>query len=124
VAPKQISGLLAVAREPVSLDAPVGPGDDASVFGETVEDRTNLSQDDRMITQALRDDIQAVLGTLARKEAEIIAARFGLNGGRALSLRELGMRYRLTKERIRQIEKKALRQLQAQAPRRILRAYM
>ncbi len=116
--------LLAVAREPISLDAPVGPGDDASPFGDTVEDRGSPTQDDRVIAQALRDDIQTVLGTLARKEAEIIAARFGLNGGRALSLRELGARYRLTKERIRQIEKKALRQLQAQAPRRILRPYL
>ena len=116
--------LLAVAREPVSLDAPVGPGDDASPFGDTVEDKGNLSQDDYVIAEALRDDIRAVLGTLARKEAEIIAARFGLNGGRALSLRELGVRYRLTKERIRQIEKKALRQLQAEAPRQILGAYM
>jgi RNA polymerase primary sigma factor len=116
--------LLAISREPVSLDAPVGPGDDASPFGDTVEDKGNLSQDDYVIAEALRDDIQAVLGTLARKEAEIISARFGLNGGRALSLRELGVRYRLTKERIRQIEKKALRQLQAQAPRELLGAYM
>src|SRR5208283_6117336 len=122
--PGKYARLLAVAREPVSLDAPVGPGDDASPFGDTVEDKGNLSQDDYVIAEALRDDIRAVLGTLPRKEAEIIAARFGLNGGRALSLRELGVRYRLTKERIRQIEKKALRQLQAQAPRRILRAYM
>jgi RNA polymerase primary sigma factor len=122
--PEEASRLLAVAREPVSLDAPVGPGDDASPFGDTVEDKSNLSQDDRVIEQALRDDISAILGTLQRKEAEIISARFGLNGGRALSLRELGVRYRLTKERIRQIEKKALRQLQSQVPRRILGAYM
>ena len=124
-APSQrASRLFAVAREPISLDAPVGMGDDASPFGDTVEDKSSLPHDDRVIAQALRDDIQAVLGTLARKEAEIIALRFGLNGGRALSLRELGVRYRLTKERIRQIEKKALRQLQAQAPRQILAAYL
>lgn len=116
--------LLAVAREPISLDAPVGPGEDASPFGDTVEDRTGVSQDDRIIAQALREDIQAVLRTLAHKEAEIIAARFGLNGGRALSLRELGTRYRLTKERIRQIEKKALRQLQAPARLQVLRPYL
>ncbi len=122
--PQRALRLLAVAREPISLDAPVGPGDDASPFGDTVEDRASPTQDDRIIAQALRDDIKAILGTLARKEAEIIAARFGLNGGRALSLRELGARYRLTKERIRQIEKKALRQLQAQAPKKILREYL
>jgi len=122
--PQRALRLLAVAREPISLDAPVGPGEDASPFGDTVEDRRAETQDDRIIAQALRDDIKAILGTLARKEAEIIAARFGLNGGRALSLRELGARYRLTKERIRQIEKKALRQLQAQAPRKILREYI
>jgi RNA polymerase primary sigma factor len=116
--------LLSLAREPVSLDAPIGMGDDASPFGDTVEDRSTPTQDERVITQALRDDIEAVLATMARKEAEIIRARFGLSGGRALSLRELGARYRLTKERIRQIEKRALRQLQKPASSRLLRAYM
>jgi RNA polymerase primary sigma factor len=64
-----------------------------------------------------------VLATLARKEAEIIQARFGLNGRKALSLRELGAHYRLTKERIRQIEKRALRQLQAPTRARLLQEY-
>jgi RNA polymerase primary sigma factor len=112
-----------VAREPLSLDAPVGADDEASPFGDTVEDRSRPTQDEQIVESALRDDIQAVLGTLAHKEAEIIQARFGLNGRKALSLRELGARYRLTKERIRQIEKRALRQLQAPARARLLQAY-
>jgi RNA polymerase primary sigma factor len=116
--------LMAVGREPISLDAPVGAGDETSPFGDTVEDTRTLSQDERMIETALRDDIDSVLATLASKEAEIIKARFGLNGTRALSLRELGSRYRLTKERIRQIEKKAIRKLQKPARSRVLRAYI
>ncbi len=115
--------LFNVAREPLSLDAPVSAEEEASPFGDTVEDRSRPTQDEQTVTSALRDDIQTVLGTLAHKEAEIIQARFGLNGHRALSLRELGARYRLTKERIRQIEKRALRQLQAPARARLLQAY-
>ncbi|HEY9593906.1 MAG TPA: RNA polymerase sigma factor RpoD/SigA [Spirochaetia bacterium] len=116
--------LLAITREPLSLDAPIGAGDDASSFGETVEDRTRPSQEDRIVENALREDIEAVLGTLARKEAAILRARFGLDGRRALSLRELGSRYKLTKERIRQIEKRAIRQLQKSERSPHLRSYM
>jgi|WetSurMetagenome_2_1015567.scaffolds.fasta_scaffold323934_1 RNA polymerase primary sigma factor len=115
--------LSAMAREPLSLDAPVSAEEESSPFGDTVEDRSRPSQDEQLVQGALRDDIKAVLGTLARKEAEIIQARFGLNGRKALSLRELGHRYRLTKERIRQIEKRALRQLQAPARARLLESY-
>jgi RNA polymerase primary sigma factor len=118
-----LASLYAVSREPLSLDAPVSAEEEASPFGDTVEDRSRATQDEQLVEGVLRDDIKAVLSTLARKEAEIIAARFGLNGRKALSLRELGARYRLTKERIRQIEKRALRQLQAPARARLLEAY-
>ena len=120
----RMARLVNVAREPVSLDAPIGAGDDASPFGETVEDRSRPTQEERIVESALRDDIEAMLSTLARKEAEILRARFGLNGRRALSLRELGTQFKLTKERIRQIEKRAIRQLQKSARGPLLRSYM
>jgi RNA polymerase primary sigma factor len=118
------ASLLNVSREPLSLDAPSGPDDDSAPFGETVEDTSAPRQEDLAIESCLRDEINAVLGSLARKESEIIQYRFGLNGRRALSLRELGTRFRLTKERIRQIEKKAIKQLQSSARSTTLRAYM
>jgi RNA polymerase primary sigma factor len=120
---KRASWLRAVAREPVSLDAPLS-SETASRLGDVVEDRSARPQIDHVISRELRDDISAVLGTLSFREAEIIAARFGLCEGRALSLRELGQRHQLTLERIRQIEKKALRELHAQASRLNLRDYM
>jgi RNA polymerase primary sigma factor len=118
------ASLLLVGREPLSLDAPSGPDDDSAPFGETVEDRASPRQDDLAIESCLREEINAVLGSLARKESEIIQYRFGLNGRKPLSLRELGARFRLTKERIRQIEKKAIRQLQSSSRTGMLRAYM
>jgi RNA polymerase primary sigma factor len=89
-----------------------------------VEDKAAPRQDDLAIESCLREEINAVLGSLARKESEIIQYRFGLNGRKPLSLRELGARFRLTKERIRQIEKKAIRQLQNSSQSGMLRAYM
>jgi RNA polymerase primary sigma factor len=118
------ASLLLVGREPLSLDAPSGPDDDSAPFGETVEDRAAPRQEELAIESCLREEINAVLGSLARKESEIIQYRFGLNGRKALSLRELGTRFRLTKERIRQIEKKAIRQLQSSTRSGMLRAYM
>ena len=73
---------------------------------------------------ALREQISRVLKTLTEKEADIIERRFGLNGRRPLSLKEIGERYRLTKERIRQIEKKALRTLRHPSRSQYLEAFI
>jgi RNA polymerase primary sigma factor len=116
--------LLNIARPPLSLDAPGGPQDDSAPFGDTVEDRKSERLEDLAVTRSLRDDINQVLGSLEKKEAEIIQYRFGLNGKRPHSLRELGTRYKLTKERIRQIEKRALRELQNPVRNEQLRAYI
>jgi RNA polymerase primary sigma factor len=118
------ASLINIARPPLSLDAPSGPQDDSAPFGDTVEDKESTRLEELAVTATLRDDINQVLGSLEKKEAEIIQYRFGLNGKRPHSLRELGTRYKLTKERIRQIEKRALRELQNPVRNQQLRAYI
>jgi RNA polymerase primary sigma factor len=106
-----VADLIAVSREFVSLETPVFDERDSSVVGDFVENTNYLAPDDYVIEQNLKDDINEVLHTLSDKEREVIEYRFGLNGRRAMSLKEIGDRFKLTKERIRQIEKSALSRL-------------
>ena len=107
-----VADLINISRELVSLDTPVYAEKDSSNLGDFVEDESYASPDDVLVEKALKDDINELLATLSDKESEIVQYRFGLNGHSPLSLKEIGDRYKLTKERIRQIEKKALRRLQ------------
>ncbi len=97
---------------------------DSSLLGDFVEDRSQQTPHEATVENALREDINNVLATLSSKESEIIQYRFGLNGHRPMSLKEIGSKYRLTKERIRQIEKKALKRLQHPSRSQQLRAYL
>ena len=119
-----VADLISISRELVSLDTPVYAEKDSSILGDFVEDEGYPSPDSQLVEKSLKEDINEVLGTLTEKESEIVQFRFGLNGRSPLSLKEIGDRYNLTKERIRQIEKKALRRLQH--PNRIhrLQAYI
>ena len=119
-----VGELVNIARDLVSLDTPVYSEKDSSLLGDFVEDRNHLAPDEMTVTNSLRADINGVLDTLTRKESEIIQYRFGLNGNRPMSLKEIGGKYQLTKERIRQIEKKALKRLQHPARSQHLRAYL
>jgi RNA polymerase primary sigma factor len=122
--PDHVAELVNISRDLVSLDTPVYSEKDSSLLGDFVEDRNHQAPEEMTVTNALRADINGVLETLTRKESEIIQYRFGLNGNRPMSLKEIGGRYRLTKERIRQIEKKALKRLQHPARSAHLRAYL
>jgi len=119
-----VEDLLNISRELISLDTPVYSERDSSLLGDFVEDRNYKSPDADTVENALRVDINNVLKTLNEKESEIIQYRFGLNGRRPLSLKEIGSKYKLTKERIRQIEKKALRRLQHPSRSQYLKAYL
>ena len=119
---ENIEQLLSVSRGIVSLDSPAFTDEAASV-GDFVADEESKKPEELAEDQELKEQINRVLKTLTNKESDIIQRRFGLNGKRALSLKEIGNRYHLTKERIRQIEKKALIRLRHPSRSQYLEAF-
>jgi RNA polymerase primary sigma factor len=122
--PDHVADLINISRDLVSLETPVYAEKDSSQLGDFIEDSGYSRPEDDAIETSLKEDINSVLTTLTEKEAEIIQFRFGLNGRSPLSLKEIGDRYNLTKERIRQIEKKALKRLQHPSRSHLLEAYI
>ena len=121
--PDHVTDLLNISRDLVSLETPVYAEKDSSQLGDFIEDDGYSHPEEEAIETSLREDINAILRTLSDKESEIIQYRFGLNGRSPLSLKEIGDRYNLTKERIRQIEKKAIKRLQHPSRSQYLEAY-
>jgi len=103
--------VLRMARTPVSLDKPVGEGED-SLFGDFVEDKTEHSPVTVAAQEMLKEQIDQVLKTLTYREREIIKLRYGLGDGYTYTLEEVGRIFKVTRERVRQIEAKAVRKLQ------------
>jgi len=104
--------LINISRDMVSLEIPLHTENDTSVLGDFIEDEKNHSPVQAVMQAALENDIETVLETLNEKEADIIRYRFGLGKRAPMSLKEIGDRFNLTKERIRQIEKNAVSRLQ------------
>jgi RNA polymerase primary sigma factor len=121
---EHVTDLVNISREHVSLDTPVYREKDSSVLSDFVEDTVNALPEDVVMHASLKEEINSILETLTDKEAEIIQFRFGLNGHAPMSLKEIGDRYNLTKERIRQIEKKAIKRLQHPTRSRYLESYV
>lgn len=119
-----VADLINISRDLISLETPVYNEKDSSLLGDFVEDDGYQQPEDTVMEKSLQEDINQVLGTLTDKEAEIVQYRFGLNGRSPLSLKEIGDKYNLTKERIRQIEKKALKRLQHPKRSQYLESYI
>lgn len=123
LAPQRVAELLSVSRELLSIEAPAFDDGNAAQIGDSVRDRASSPEEEAM-AGVLKADINYVLGNLSERESDILQSRFGLNGRQRLTLTELGRRYRLTKERVRQIEKRALQQLQLSLNLRMLEGYL
>ena len=119
-----VRDIVSISRDMVSLDSPVFTDRDSSTLGEFIEDGQYEQPEQYVIAGNLREDIDGILSSLSEKEAEVIRYRFGLSGYRALSLKDIGVKFNLTKERIRQIEKKAIKRLQHPSRMNRLEAYV
>ena len=121
--PKKVKWMLRVSWTPVSLESPIGDDED-SEFGMFVEDKGSPSPAQAVYQDMLRERINEVLSSLSPREARILRLRFGLDCDRPYTLEEVGQKFGLTRERIRQIEGKALRRLRSPRQARLLKEYL
>ncbi|MDE5413913.1 MAG: RNA polymerase sigma factor RpoD [Bacillaceae bacterium] len=108
--PEKVREILKIAQEPVSLETPIGEEDD-SHLGDFIEDQDALAPSDAAAYELLKEQLEDVLDTLTDREENVLRLRFGLDDGRTRTLEEVGKVFGVTRERIRQIEAKALRKL-------------
>ncbi|MBI5671182.1 MAG: sigma-70 family RNA polymerase sigma factor [Chloroflexi bacterium] len=123
IEPRKVQWMLRVSWQPLSLEHPVGDDED-SELGNFIENDTTLTPTQVAYNNLLREKIEQVLATLTPREARILRLRFGLQNGRCYTLEEVGQKFGLTRERIRQIEGRALRRLRHPRRARQLRDYL
>jgi len=122
VTPEKVREIIKVSQEPVSLEAPIG-GDEGSHLGDFIEDRRALAPAEAASHQLLKEQVESVLASLTGRERRVLQLRFGLEDGHARSLEEVGKEFNVSRERIRQIEAKALRKLRHPSRSRKLKDY-
>ena len=120
---ERIREILKISQEPVSLETPIGEEDD-SHLGDFIKDEHNMSPEDYATNELLKQETSEVLLTLTEREEKVIKLRFGLEDGKSRTLEEVGQMFGVTRERIRQIEAKALRKLRHPSRSRKLKDYM
>jgi RNA polymerase primary sigma factor len=121
--PDRVREIFKIAQETTSLEAPVGE-DQESILGDFIPDESQLSPVDQASKQLLKDHLDEVLGTLTERESKVLKLRFGLEGTKQMTLEEVGKVFGVTRERIRQIEAKALRKLKHPSRRKKLQDYL
>ncbi len=123
ITPDKVREIIKVSQEPVSLETPIGEEED-SHLGDFIEDHGALAPADAASHQLLKEQVMDVLGSLTPREKKVLELRFGLEDGRSRTLEEVGREFRVTRERIRQIEAKALRKLRHPSRSKKLKDYL
>ena len=108
----------------VSMDAPLSVNDEGGSMYDVMEEKDSISPDKQLLFESLRREIERSLSTLTTREADVIRLYFGLNGQVSLTLEEIGERFELTRERVRQIKEKAIRRLKHSSRSKLLKAYL
>ena len=119
----EVSDTLKISNSHLSLDAPFSASEDNSLI-DVLEDDMQPAPDEELLSDSLKSEIEKALDTLTPREAEVINLYFGLNHEKALTLEEIGARFNLTRERVRQIKEKAIRRLRHASRSKALRAYL
>ncbi|MBI3954450.1 RNA polymerase sigma factor RpoD [Candidatus Collierbacteria bacterium] len=123
IEPSKVREILKIAQKTTSLETPIGEDQD-SLLGDFIPDETQASPYEATSKQLMQENLEEVLKTLTDRESKVLKMRFGLHGGKALTLEEVGREFGVTRERIRQIESKALRKLRHSSRRRKLQDYL
>jgi RNA polymerase primary sigma factor len=119
----KVNEIMKISQEPVSLETPIGEENDSNL-GDFIEDQDVIAPADAAAFELLREQLEDVLGTLTEREESVLRLRFGLDDGRTRTLEEVGKAFGVTRERIRQIEAKALRKLRHPSRSKRLKDFM
>ncbi len=122
--PKEVSNMLKNTNRHLSMDAPISGEEGDSTMLDVIPSNLNLSPDDTLMEESLKEEVQQGLSILAPREVQVLSAYYGLNGSQPLTLEEIGEQYGLTRERVRQIKERAIRRLRKSYNKNALRSYL
>ena len=114
---------LKISSRHLSLDAPFNDGEDNRLL-DVLEDKFQPPPDEKLMKDSLKSEIEKALSTLTEREAEVIGLYFGINRDHSLTLEEIGLKFKLTRERVRQIKEKAIKRLRHASRSKPLKAYL